>query len=70
MKVLCCFNFPVGKLHENENKKGGGFFSLNQLECVSVTRCKQISCYSKLRETNIEESIVEQKVIAGNTTLY
>jgi hypothetical protein len=53
---------------ENQMRKqrqsGWGFLNLNLFECVSVTRCKRFSRHSKLSETNIVESIVDQKVVA------
>ena len=47
-----------------QRQSGWGFLNLNLFECVIVTRCKQFSCHSKLRKSNIEESVVDQKVVA------
>jgi len=41
-----------------------GFLNLNIFECVSVTRCQRFSCHSKLSETNMVESIADQKAVA------
>jgi len=55
---------------ENQMRKqrqsGWFFLNLNKFEWVSVTRCKRFSRHSKLSKTNIEESIVNQKVVAVN----
>jgi hypothetical protein len=47
-----------------QRQNGWGFLNLNLFECVIVTRCKRFSCHSKLRKSNIEESVVDQKVVA------
>ena len=49
-----------------QRQSGWFFLNLNIFECVSVTRCKRFSCHSKLRKSNIEESVVDQKVVAVN----
>ena len=48
-----------------QRQSGWGFLNLNLFECVIVTRCKRFSCHSKLRKSNIEESVVDQKVVAA-----
>jgi hypothetical protein len=50
-----------------QRQSGWGFLNLNIFECVSVTRCKRFSRHSKLSETNIVESIVDQKVAVNRT---
>jgi len=52
-----------------QRQSGWVFLNLNIFECVSVTRCKRFSRHSKLSETNIQESIVDQKVVAVNRTM-
>ena len=52
-----------------QRQSGLFFLNLNIFESVSVTRCKQFSRHSKLSKTNIEESIVDQKVVAVNRTM-
>ena len=47
-----------------QRQNGWGFLNLNLFEYVIVTRCKRFSCHSKLRKSNIEESVVDQKVVA------
>jgi hypothetical protein len=64
MKVLCCFGLFFGKPNEKTKAEWVGFLNLIIFECVSMTRCKRFSRHSKLSETNIVESIVDQKVVA------
>ncbi len=65
---ICKSSVASASSSENRMRKqrqsGWGFFNLNIFECVSVTRCKRFSRHSKLSETNMVESIVDQKVAA------
>ncbi len=57
-----------GLVFVKQRQSGWGFLNLNIFECVSVTRCKRFSRHSKFSETNILESIVDQKVAVRSAT--